>query len=281
MDAWVETKPSTSATIPADLTKRAKIKSNESSSPEFVRQTQNQQLQHPLKIDFKREKVVDENENDDNFEGEQGEEVDEDDEEDEEELITIANQPQEPGKVADFKYKAPKFASQWETDPHRLAQRQRQIDLGKNTVGYHNYVEQVPKPLRARGHPRTPDIKSGSRRAFLGRIRVWRKELHRWDVQPGEEGKIRVDVGDVDVEVDGGGEGEGEELEDGASRALHNATPATGTASATGSWEDLGHGHGHGAKGESHSNADVVGPPRSSSAPAIPQSALFDDFEML
>ena len=30
-------------------------------------------------------------------------------------------------------------------DPHRLSQRQRQIDFGKNTVGYSRYVAQVEK----------------------------------------------------------------------------------------------------------------------------------------
>ena len=32
-----------------------------------------------------------------------------------------------------------------ETDPHRISQRQRQIDFGKNTIGYQRYLEQYPK----------------------------------------------------------------------------------------------------------------------------------------
>ena len=32
-----------------------------------------------------------------------------------------------------------------ETDPNKLAQRQKQIDLGKNTVGYDRYVQDKPK----------------------------------------------------------------------------------------------------------------------------------------
>jgi hypothetical protein len=32
-----------------------------------------------------------------------------------------------------------------ETDPHRLAQRQKQIDFGKNTIGYQRYRQMVPK----------------------------------------------------------------------------------------------------------------------------------------
>lgn len=32
-----------------------------------------------------------------------------------------------------------------ETDPHRIEQRLKQIDFGKNTLGYDNYVKKVPK----------------------------------------------------------------------------------------------------------------------------------------
>jgi len=32
-----------------------------------------------------------------------------------------------------------------ETDPLILARRQKQIDFGKNTIGYVKYLEQVPK----------------------------------------------------------------------------------------------------------------------------------------
>ena len=32
-----------------------------------------------------------------------------------------------------------------ETDPHRLQQRQKQVDMGKNTLGYQRYLDAVPK----------------------------------------------------------------------------------------------------------------------------------------
>lgn len=32
-----------------------------------------------------------------------------------------------------------------EADPHRLCQRQKQIDYGKNTLGYERYTEAIPR----------------------------------------------------------------------------------------------------------------------------------------
>jgi hypothetical protein len=36
---------------------------------------------------------------------------------------------------------------------HRLAQRQKQVDYGKNTLGYNNYVTKVPKCVEEGGGP--------------------------------------------------------------------------------------------------------------------------------
>ena len=71
-----------------------------------------------------------------------------------------------------------------ETDPHRLSQRQRQIDFGKNTVGYQRLSEAYPnKRNRPRDVPKTPDVhKKCSKRAFDGLVRVWRRRLHEWDM---------------------------------------------------------------------------------------------------
>lgn len=92
---------------------------------------------------------------------------------------------------APFKYEPPVFASTVVTDPHRLAQWQKQIDLGKNTVGYYNYTQSVPRYARQRFnpiHPVTPDITDAtlSKRRFYGQVRAWRRALHYWDILPGQ-----------------------------------------------------------------------------------------------
>lgn len=85
-----------------------------------------------------------------------------------------------------------------ETDPHRLSQRQRQIDFGKNTIGYQRFVEAYPvKHRRPKEVPRTPDVhKKCSKRAFDGLVRVWRRRLHEWDMpEGGDERKAQTKGG--------------------------------------------------------------------------------------
>uniref|UniRef100_A0A1Q3EVT4 Putative histone rna hairpin-binding protein n=1 Tax=Culex tarsalis TaxID=7177 RepID=A0A1Q3EVT4_CULTA len=71
---------------------------------------------------------------------------------------------------------------EYEKDIEILVRRQKQIDYGKNTLGYENYLRQVPKEQRTKEHPKTPPkhIKY-SRRAWDGLVRVWRKKLHCFD----------------------------------------------------------------------------------------------------
>ena len=64
----------------------------------------------------------------------------------------------------------------------KLLQRQKQIDYGKNTVGYEKYLQLVPKSKRGPTDPKTPNIYvSNSKRAFDGMVKKWRRELHRYD----------------------------------------------------------------------------------------------------
>ncbi|XP_057669972.1 histone RNA hairpin-binding protein [Diorhabda carinulata] len=69
-----------------------------------------------------------------------------------------------------------------ETDPVVLSRRQKQIDYGKNTLGYDNYIQKVPKRERGPDDPKTPNkYIQYSRRAWDGLIKQWRLQLHKYD----------------------------------------------------------------------------------------------------
>ncbi|ORC89632.1 uncharacterized protein TM35_000111660 [Trypanosoma theileri] len=68
----------------------------------------------------------------------------------------------------------------------RLQQRQRQVQYGKETVGYSNYTHAVPsrgdREFRNPMHPVTPRPEYNcSKRTFDRYLNIWRRQLHLWD----------------------------------------------------------------------------------------------------
>jgi len=91
-------------------------------------------------------------------------------------------------------YNIPSKLAERETDAKRLTARQRQIDFGKNTVGYRIYTEKVPREERRRNDPWTPDkTVAVSKRCWDGVVRKWRRQLHEYD-PASAEGEIVIDL---------------------------------------------------------------------------------------
>jgi hypothetical protein len=70
----------------------------------------------------------------------------------------------------------------------QIAKREKQIQIGKNTIGYKNYLHHISDPnptnldLFDTKYPKTPAANARlSKRAFGCRVKEWRHELHQWD----------------------------------------------------------------------------------------------------
>ncbi|CAG5112911.1 Oidioi.mRNA.OKI2018_I69.chr2.g7075.t1.cds [Oikopleura dioica] len=69
-----------------------------------------------------------------------------------------------------------------ETDPEVLKRREKQIEYGKITERYQEYIEAVPKNERKYWQPRTPKKDQVTpRRIFDGEVQAWKKKLHYWN----------------------------------------------------------------------------------------------------
>jgi hypothetical protein len=97
-----------------------------------------------------------------------------------------------------------------EPDAHRVQVRQRQVAMGKNTLGYEVYRLRVPLERRGLRDPATPDASSAhSQRGWSEAVKSWRRAMHRED----PSGRAGSGGG-------GGGEGSGGEDEGGADEAV-------------------------------------------------------------
>ncbi|XP_050310671.1 histone RNA hairpin-binding protein isoform X2 [Anthonomus grandis grandis] len=106
--------------------------------------------------------------------------------------------------------KRKRFTGIPERDPLVIARREKQIEYGKNTIGYENYIKMVPKDERVPGDPKTPPLYNKySRRGWEGLIKQWRIQLHQYDPPETNTGEIKTES--VEIETDSGGEEEEEE----------------------------------------------------------------------
>lgn len=95
----------------------------------------------------------------------------------------------------EFDVEKPKM---YETDQIVLNRRQKQIDYGKNTKAYKNYIKAVPKDKRVAGKdiftPKKRVIYS--RRSWDSQIKIWRKRLHEYDPETDDD-EAEVDLSDM------------------------------------------------------------------------------------
>jgi len=75
-----------------------------------------------------------------------------------------------------------------ETDPHRLDQRLKQVQFGKNTKGYAAYCQAILRDARANKDPQTPEYDQlCSKRSWDGQVSKWRRLLHVYDPPTAEQ----------------------------------------------------------------------------------------------
>ncbi|KAH9325621.1 hypothetical protein KI387_005799 [Taxus chinensis] len=123
-----------------------------------------------------------------------------------------------------------------ETDPHKLSQRQKQIDYGKNTLGYERYLELVPRNKRLKGDPQTPETKQVcSKRSWDGQVKKWRRCLHEFD-PPQSEDEVSPKLFSVGGRSDTSDE---EDREENAAQPESNPAPQAGVLSIYEDWDEM------------------------------------------
>eukprot|EP01012_Entosiphon_sulcatum_P048083 TRINITY_DN660_c0_g1_i1.p1 TRINITY_DN660_c0_g1~~TRINITY_DN660_c0_g1_i1.p1 ORF type:complete len:263 (+),score=37.01 TRINITY_DN660_c0_g1_i1:64-852(+) len=92
-----------------------------------------------------------------------------------------AHKPEQTQPVAESTSDQPQFT----ICQHKINQRMKQIQYGKNTIGYHMYIQAIPVEQREEGnerHPVTPRVdQQCSKRNWDAQVQKWRRDLHLWD----------------------------------------------------------------------------------------------------
>jgi hypothetical protein len=108
--------------------------------------------------------------------------LDDDDDDDTADDLPRRSDDSQPGGSCESDDLAPGVC--YESDEARLKARQKQIDIGKNTPEYRNYISLIRREDRKRGDPLSPNkFQVCSKRSWDGQVRKWRRMIHRFDPQ--------------------------------------------------------------------------------------------------
>ena len=87
--------------------------------------------------------------------------------------------------------------SQW---LHRVEQRLKQVEMGKNSIGYTRYRSKVPRQARRAVDPKTPKVADDkiSKKVFDETMKAWRRQLHVFSIGEGSMQEVAcLQSGDI------------------------------------------------------------------------------------